>query len=262
MHFQQVVLKTVDAFYAAIPRPEPPPEALECARLVAHRGAWGKGRPENTLKAFDAALEAGVWGVELDLRWSADPQPIILHDPDCRRVFGQDCLPARLRREELKQLVPGVPELAEVVARYGKRLHLMLEIKEENYPSPDVQSQRLASVLSPLRPIRDYHVLALNPALFDRFPWLPREACVTVSQANPHAMSAVTLEKNYGAFTGHYLLTNRRLLHRHQTAGQRVGVGFPASRNSLIREINRRVDWIFTNHALRLQKHLDRMLRA
>lgn len=250
-------MKSVDAVYAVIPRTKPSSEALQQTRLVAHRGAWGPDRPENTLEAFDAAWQAGVWGIELDLRWSADLEPVILHDPDCRRVFGQPCTPARMRREELRRSVPGLPTLAEVIDRYGKHLHLMLEIKEEDYPDPEKQSDALAALFSPLEPVRDYHLLALDPALFSRFPWLPREACVTVAQTNVRTMSDLTLKENYGAFTGHYLLTSNRLLHRHQAAGQQVGVGFPSSRNSLLREIGRGVDWIFTNHAEQLQKHLD-----
>src|SRR5699024_7051055 len=122
MSLQQAIMHSVDVLYATIPRRAPTPEALARARLVAHRGAWGSGRLENTLGAFDAALDAGIWGIELDLRWSADLQPVILHDSDCRRVFEQDCTPAQVTCEELKRRVPDLPTLAEVVARYGRKL--------------------------------------------------------------------------------------------------------------------------------------------
>ncbi len=44
-----------------------------------HRGARGN-RPENTLAGFAFAVEAGVDGLELDIRISADSQIIVHHD--------------------------------------------------------------------------------------------------------------------------------------------------------------------------------------
>lgn len=250
-------MKAADAFFAALPRHRPDAQALAHARLVAHRGAHGPGCPENTLKAFDAARDAGLWGLELDLRWSGDREPVVLHDANCQRVFDRPCTPAQMKLEELRRAVPDVPSLEEVIARYGGRMHLMIEIKDEFYPDPQYQSQRLAALLSSLEPVRDYHLLALDPALFSRFKWLQPSACIPVAQANVKRLSALTLEHGYGAFAGHYLLLGQHLLKRHHAAGQRVGVGFPASRNGLLREINRGVDWVFTNHAAKLQRYLD-----
>lgn len=262
MVFDQLLIRSVDAFFALYPRRMPPLSRLRRVRLIAHRGAHGPGRPENTLAAFDAALQAGLWGIELDLRWSADREPVVLHDSDCRRVFGRDCAPSDLALAELRRQVPEVPTLEEVCRRYGGRLHLMLEIKAEPYPDRSRQSERLAELLSALTPGRDYHLLSLDPALFKRFPWVPPETCVTVAETNVAAISAITLQRGYGAFTGHYLLLGRKRLERHHAAGQKVGVGFPASANSLRREITRGVDWIFTNHALRLQGYLDDWLNG
>jgi glycerophosphoryl diester phosphodiesterase len=255
--FLQFLTRAVDAYFAVRPQPAPDAATLARACLVAHRGAHGPGRPENTLRAFDAAREAGVWGIELDLRWSADLEPVILHDGDCARVFGQTCVPALMDKDRLRRQVPQLPFLSEIVERYGKQLHLMLEIKAEPYPEPQRQSERLAELLSGLGSGDDYHVLALDPLLFDRFPWLEPAACVTVSETNVRRLSQLSLQRGYGGFTGHYLLLGRSLHQHHRAAGQKVGVGFPASANSLRREINRGVDWIFTDHALELQSYLN-----
>ena len=48
--------------------------------VQGHRGARGL-RPENTLPAFEAALDAGVTTLELDLHFSADDQVVVWHDP-------------------------------------------------------------------------------------------------------------------------------------------------------------------------------------
>lgn len=61
------------------------------ALVIGHRG-FSACAPENTLPAFDLALDTGVDLVELDYRQSADGQLIVIHDPDLDRTTD-----ARLR---------------------------------------------------------------------------------------------------------------------------------------------------------------------
>ncbi len=48
-------------------------------RVIAHRGASAHA-PENTLPAFERALELGATEVELDVRFSADERIVVFHD--------------------------------------------------------------------------------------------------------------------------------------------------------------------------------------
>ncbi|MDP2344849.1 MAG: glycerophosphodiester phosphodiesterase family protein [Deltaproteobacteria bacterium] len=59
--------------------------------LIGHRGAMARA-PENTLGAFQAALDDGARGVELDVTLSGDSVPIVLHDDTLDRttnIFGK-----------------------------------------------------------------------------------------------------------------------------------------------------------------------------
>jgi glycerophosphoryl diester phosphodiesterase len=47
--------------------------------VIAHRGASGLA-PENTLAAFQLAVDLGADGIELDVQLAADGQPVIIHD--------------------------------------------------------------------------------------------------------------------------------------------------------------------------------------
>jgi glycerophosphoryl diester phosphodiesterase len=49
--------------------------------LQGHRGARGL-RPENTLPAFEAAMDIGVTTLELDLHFTSDGQVVVWHDPE------------------------------------------------------------------------------------------------------------------------------------------------------------------------------------
>ena len=48
--------------------------------IFAHRGAC-KVAPENTLPAFQAALDLGADGIELDVQFSSDGKLVVLHNP-------------------------------------------------------------------------------------------------------------------------------------------------------------------------------------
>jgi glycerophosphoryl diester phosphodiesterase len=58
---------------------------LRRPRVIAHRGARAV-EPENTIRAFRRAEQAGADGIELDLRVSADGELVVVHDPDVNGV--------------------------------------------------------------------------------------------------------------------------------------------------------------------------------
>jgi glycerophosphoryl diester phosphodiesterase len=71
--------------------------------VIAHRGA-STFAPENTLAAFQLAIDAGAEGVEFDVRVAKDGVPVVIHDDDLRRTG--------LRPERVADLTSG--ELANV----------------------------------------------------------------------------------------------------------------------------------------------------
>ena len=53
----------------------------------AHRGLWGPTAPENTLPAFEAAVQAG-YGIELDVHMTSDGHLVVFHDDTLKRMCG------------------------------------------------------------------------------------------------------------------------------------------------------------------------------
>jgi glycerophosphoryl diester phosphodiesterase len=247
-------LRLVDILFARWPQVRPPAHRLEDAKIIAHRGIHDNRRiPENTLAAFECAAEAGIWGVELDVRWTKDEAPVVCHDPDLERVFGIRRQVHTMRLEELRRRCPLIPSLTEVVTAFGGRLHLMIELKQPRAAAPAYPHQRLAQCLAPLKPVHDYHLMALSPELLEANSWGP-EVCLLIARLELSKFSRVAIERGYAGFCGHYALVRRRLLTRHKLQGQRVGTGFIASRACLYRELNRGVAWLFSNHAAAMQR--------
>ncbi|MCJ7421101.1 glycerophosphodiester phosphodiesterase family protein [Sphingomicrobium astaxanthinifaciens] len=102
----------------------------------AHRGLHDESRPENSLAAFRAAIEAGC-GIECDLQLSGCNSAIVFHDRDGRRLCGHD---GRLADHDAETIggwsigtsperVPTLTQLLELVAG---RVPLLLELKEEH----------------------------------------------------------------------------------------------------------------------------------
>ncbi|MBI5067206.1 MAG: glycerophosphodiester phosphodiesterase [Deltaproteobacteria bacterium] len=56
--------------------------------LIAHRGGAGIA-PENTLVAFDRAVELGATCLELDVRRSSDDAVMVFHDEGTERITGE-----------------------------------------------------------------------------------------------------------------------------------------------------------------------------
>ncbi len=55
--------------------------------IIAHRGAFA-ACPENTMIAFERALELGATGIETDVQISADGRLVLIHDETLQRTAG------------------------------------------------------------------------------------------------------------------------------------------------------------------------------
>jgi glycerophosphoryl diester phosphodiesterase len=257
---ERLLLPAIDRVYARLPQVDPSAEQLKNCRIVAHRGAHEPPTVlENTLPAFDAALAQGVWGIEFDIRWTRDLRPVVVHDAGLQRVFGLPRMVSQCTLEELAAICPRVPTLADVIGRYGGRVHLMAEVKAEPYPEPRRQNQTLSDLFAGLTPGEDFHLLALDPVLFRRVPFAPPHSCLPVARLNVSDFSRAAARAGYAGVAGHYQAVRDGIIRRQHALGQKVGTGYAGSRGVLLREIRRGVDWVFSNHVGRLQHFIKEL---
>jgi len=253
----------VDFIYARWPQPIPDKERLKQCKIVSHRGEHDNRTVfENTIAAFDRIREGGVWGIEFDIRWTSDLQPVVFHDTDLQRVFQSNVEINKVKLAELRAHCKQIPSLAEIIQRYGSALHLMVEIKEEAYPEPVYQNNVLKDLFKELTPQRDFHFLSLTPEMFRLIDFVHPSAFLPTAQLNVKKLSELALRNNHRGITGHYLFITDTILKKHRKYGQHVGTGFVGSKNCLFREVNRGVKWIFSNQAVQLQNTLISILNT
>jgi glycerophosphoryl diester phosphodiesterase len=107
--------------------------------VIAHRGASSYA-PENTLAAFDLALQMGARHLELDVHVTRDDHIVVIHDENVDRTTNGAGPVASHTLSALKALDAGswfaprfsgerIPTLAEVFDRYKGQTHIHTEIK-------------------------------------------------------------------------------------------------------------------------------------
>lgn len=261
-YLERVLLSLLNLCIQVIPRRQPSAEKLKDCKIISHRGEHDNRRVrENTMAAFTAAAEAGCWGLEFDLRWTQDLQPVVFHDLNTKRVFAIDLVVSQVSLVQLQQRIPEIPTLKEVVECFGGRQHLMIELKRDDLGAYAARAQCLNEILSSLEPESDYHFLALQTGLYDLVEFAGLQARVPVAQLNTRVLSRAALQRGYGGVCAQYLLITNKMIEQHHLHGQQVGSGFASSKYGLFREVNRGVDWIFTNDALRLEAIRRDLLR-
>lgn len=244
----RILIPTLDWIYSLRPQPKPAANNLENARIIAHRGL--KAPPttkENTLAAFELATKSGFYGLELDIRFTKDDHPIVCHDDNLYRVFKKKVKLRRKTREEIKQIEPDICDLKTVVEQFGKRTCLFIELKSEKHIYSKASQENLKSALSGLIPRSDYFIMSFNPAIPKILPFIPKEAFLLIAGPKIKWASNHVLSSGLGGLMGHYFLLSNKMIEQHHQAGQLLGTGFIDSKNLFYREVNRSVDFIFTN---------------
>jgi glycerophosphoryl diester phosphodiesterase len=252
-----------DFLYAGIPRAQPSLKSLQNCKIVSHRGEHdNRSVMENTLAAFDRVVECGAWGIEFDIRWTSDLKPVVIHDADCQRVFGKSLVINRVTLDQLQTEVPEIPSLEQVIQRYASKVHLMVELKVDEFSNHPSQRECLKNLFSALIPAVDFHILALSQRIFKLVDFLPDNALLPVAEFNIGEFSARALQNNYAGISGQYLLVTNKLIQKHNQFNQKTGTGFVCSRYCFYRELNRGVEWIFSNHALKIHAIRNKLLQS
>ncbi|MBX9704794.1 MAG: glycerophosphodiester phosphodiesterase [Gammaproteobacteria bacterium] len=251
-----------DFIMALIPRSPPTFAQLKQAKVIGHRGVYHHSAiKENTMAAFEVALKAKVWAIEFDIRWTKDLVPVVHHDVTTKRVFGKNIIIKNITFAELRQAIPEIPTLQEVVDRFGKKICLLIELKQEHYTQLEQRIAALKVILQPLTPAKDFYIISLIPELLAQVNCFSKNCYFAIGMVAMKGISQLAIEQKYAGIMGHYMLTRLPLVQQQLAAKQVVCTGFVNSKNGLFRELKRGVTLVSCNNPGKIQAIIDYYLQ-
>lgn len=198
--------------------------------VIAHRGASGY-RPENTMPAYELAVEQDADMIEVDLHLSADGQILVTHDELLHGIGGYGEVadhPADFVRGLDAGAGESVPFIDEVLDRFADRIPFNLELKrstagpykgleeaiwtrvvERKIENKTLFSSFFDPVLRELRAVAGAARIAL--LVSPRYPdgWVERARAVGAEAVNPEArlVDAALVEQAHGEGLAIYVYT-------------------------------------------------------
>jgi glycerophosphoryl diester phosphodiesterase len=117
--------------------------------VIAHRGATDE-RPENTLAAFEQAIEIGSDAIEFDIQATSDGALVVFHDDDLDRLTGARWALRKRTLAEVRSLRVGgeqIPTLDEALELAAGRIIVMPELKSPHlFRRHDLVARTLGSL--------------------------------------------------------------------------------------------------------------------
>jgi len=229
--------------------------------VIAHRGASGH-RPENTLPAYELAVEQGADMIEIDLHRTRDGAIVVTHDEELAGIGGRGEI-AQATLAEVRALDAGagepVPTLDEVLDGFATRIPFNLELKrgkQADYPGLEQASLEAVNQrgLLPRMLFSSFY----DPVLA-RLRALSPEARVALLISRKFPQRAVERAKALGAeaLNPEDSLVTAGLVREAHAAGLAVYVFTVDEEAELRRFLELGVDGIFTNHPDRLRAIVD-----
>lgn len=122
--------------------------------IVAHRGA-SKLAHENTILAFQKAIDLGSDGIELDVRKTADGILAVFHDPIISYFPVSHITFAQLNEIASRKYFK-VPTLAQAVKLIAGKIRVFIEIKERGF------EQEVAEIALKLLTTEQFSIISFN----------------------------------------------------------------------------------------------------
>ena len=228
--------------------------------LIAHRGASDLA-PENTLKAFELAIELGANFIEFDVRRTVDNEIVIMHDPGVFRTTHRLGFVKRLTLKKIKSLNAGngesIPTLKELLQATKGKIGYMCELKVKGI------SEKVVKILSEnnaldssilisfkhkelLKCQIEHPELKLGAIIPSGFGWITnwffRKKLLTYLS-----------EKNFFSINPFFPLVDKRFVDRAHESDLKVFPWTINSKSKMKKLSKMGVDGILTNHISKLK---------
>ncbi|WP_026691121.1 glycerophosphodiester phosphodiesterase [Alteribacter aurantiacus] len=226
----------------------------------AHRGA-SLDAPENTLAAFQLAIENNAHGIELDVHFSKDNKIIVCHDDNIKRTTNGKGWIKDFTSEELRSFDAGswfsstfagekLPYLEEVLALCKSDTIINIEIKNVPFFHKGIEERVLQEVKR--FGLEEQTVISS----FDH------ESLLTVQELNPYIKKGLLLYNNFIDLWGYikhsglqvesihppYTFVDERFMEKSHSMGYKV-MPYTVDDVKVVNQLeNLNVDGLFTNN--------------
>ena len=184
--------------------------------VIAHRG-YSEAYPENTLAAFEAAIETGALMSELDVTLSRDRHVIVIHDDHLDRTTDASGLVVQRNLSELKQLDAGswfdqrfkgetIPTLAEVLRMAKGRGLLNVEIKSSAYAPghpDDAIEKQVVDLIRRRRMMRSTVVSSFSRPILEQLAAMKNPPALALISEEPATDETLAFCRRIRSFSWH-----------------------------------------------------------
>ena len=142
-------------------------------KVWAHRG-FSSIYPENTMLAFERAVESGSYGVEMDVHLSSDGRPVVIHDESLKRTCGidksvEECTfgelinttSSKTQHDRFSVKIPSFEEFCAFVKKSGTKANIEIKTGVVYYPGIEEKVVEL---------VKKYEIE--ESVIFSSFNWL------------------------------------------------------------------------------------------
>ncbi len=226
--------------------------------VIAHRGA-STYAPENTIAAFEIAVQMGADAIELDTMMTADSIPIVIHDQSLERTTNGSGSVSAKTVAEIKLLDAGsmfdarfagekISTLEEVFSTVGKKILINVELK--NYASPfDLLPEVVVDLVREARLSDRVLLSSFNPiALIKAKRASDRIRRAALIGSGPKIVRGIIEGfTDYFALHPEVSLVNQGMVDRHHDAGHKVNVWNVNEESVMMKLLSMGVDGLITD---------------
>ncbi len=221
---------------------------------IAHRGASGY-EAENTMEAFEKAIELGCDGIETDVQLSKDGIPVLIHDETVDRTTTSSGFVKDFTCSELRDM--GIPSLEQLMILVRlNHIILNLELKNGIVLYKELEEKVITI-------IKKYHME--QRVILSSFN---HESMVKCKQIDASIMTGLLYIENlvhpekYCKYVGadalhpNYRVVNKKMVEAAHEQYIKVNVYTVNEEEDIQRMIELEVDMVITNYPDRVRKYL------
>lgn len=234
------------------PRPRP--------AIIAHRGASGYAL-ENSLPAFQKAVDLGSDMTELDVFKLRDGNIVVFHDGGLKRLTDSEAKIEDLDLDELNKVVLGgmykIPRLEDVLMLVDKRMRINVELK-----GPDTAEGTYRIIQDFIKhhgwKIEDFHISSFRHDELKRMRELNEEIDIAIlPHGAPLQALDVAREVNAVAINAYVGSLDSAVVKQIHDAGFRVNAWTVNSRADIRRMLSIGIDGYITNYPDRVREESE-----